>query len=295
MKKDFYDDVIKDSFKRSIKGKIWKWLLGSDGSLVALLLFGEKFLKTEIESSIWIGVWILSILYLSRLILIFMTNLVKYLHYNYKESVYGDAIIMLRDSFAKVHQLRRSGTIDDVDFIRTMSEFCNNLKIVFDKKTGKTCSVSIKVPSQGKIDTHGAVYNLCRDNDAMKQRDNDIYRNTEHTVTGNSAFINIVVGMLNENKAKMFYLNNDINSGKDYENTSKNSYSDGIFPYESELVCPIIPQVWNKKTDNFPCLGFICIDSNTKNSFDDKYDVAIVGGVADGIYDLITLRNSQKS
>jgi hypothetical protein len=292
MTKDFTQDVVFDSLKRSVKGSTWKWFLGSDGSLFAILLFGKNFLKeNDVYTTVMIGVYILSSIFLLRLLLIFLMNLAKYLHYNYKESVYGDAIITLKDSFSKVHSLRRIETIEDKEFMETMIVFCNNLQIIFNKKTKRTCSVSIKVPSKGNMNASTVVNNLCRDSIASKTRDTDIYRDTKHTIIGNTAYQKIVNNLLTERKNNLFYLNNDINSSKDYENTSRSAYNGGILPYSSELVCPIIPQIWDKTGNNYDCLGFICIDCDSRNVFDDKYDVAIIAGVADGIYDLITLRN----
>lgn len=294
MKRDFLSFTVYKSFKESFRGKIWKWLLSGIGGLVAILLLGKNFFKLEIATSILLGISIIFSLYFVRLIALFFVNLTKYLHYNYKESVYGDAIITLKDSFSKVHSLRRLETIPDKEFIETMIVFCNNLKVIFDKKTKKKCSVSIKVPSKGVMEERTIVNNLCRDSIATKVRDTDIYRNTKHTIIGNTPYQKILNNLIKEKKDELFYMNNSINTSKDYENTSKDVYENGILPYESELVCPIIPQVWDKKGNNYDCLGFICIDCDSKNVFDDKYDVAIVAGVADGIYDIITLRNSQK-
>lgn len=38
--------------------------------------------------------------------------------------------------------------------------------------------------------------------------------------------------------------------------------------------------------------GFICIDCNMKDKFDEtRYDIPMVEGIADGIYDIILKRN----
>ena len=77
-----------------------------------------------------------------------------------------------------------------------------------------------------------------------------------------------------------------------YENSSweihkmNNDKDEWKLPYYSEIVVPIIP-LENKNQDKYKILGFICVDSNKINCFTEKYDTAILLGVADGIYDII--------
>lgn len=77
-------------------------------------------------------------------------------------------------------------------------------------------------------------------------------------------------------------------------NTSKDCYTDGILPYNSELVHSISPtKPINPKT--LECHGFLCIDSDIENAFNNKYCSAIIEGVCDGIYDLILELNKNKN
>lgn len=294
MKLDSLTKLLIKTLKDTFTGKLWKWLLGSAGSLFGLLQIGKNFFNQPIEISIYIGIGILLGLFIIRLILFFIINVIQLLHYRYRESIYGDAILLLRDSFSKVHSLRKCEEINDTDFTETMVVFCNNLKNIFEKKTKSKCSVSIKVPTKGSINEQSSVKNLCRDSVATKTRDTDLYKKVNHTIIGNTPYQKIVNNILKGNKEKLHYLNNDINANGDYDNTSREAYENGILPYSSELVYPLLPFTWDKKTNNYDCIGFICVDCDTKNSFDDKYDVGIISGVADGIYDIITLRNTQK-
>ncbi|WP_426065391.1 hypothetical protein [Flavobacterium sp. DSP2-3-1] len=294
MKKESLGKILLLSWKSTFTGNLWKWLIGSASTLFGLLLLGKNFFNTTVENSIYIGISILLIIFLIRYLLFFSINVIQLIHYTYKESVYGDAIILLRDSFSKIHSLRKFDQIEDKDFIETMVIFCNNLKVIFDKKTKNKCSVSIKVPVKGHVNESTKVINLCRDSVATKIRDTNDYQKLNHTIIGNTAYQKILNNILKENKEQLYYLNNNISFSADYENTSKDSYENGKLPYESELVYPLIPHLWDSKSKNFECIGFICIDCNTKDVFDEKYDVAIISGVADGIYDTITLRNNQK-
>lgn len=294
MKKESLGKILLLSWKSTFTGNLWKWLIGSASTLFGILLLGKNFFNTTVENSIYIGISILLIIFFIRYLLFFSINVIQLIHYTYKESVYGDAIILLRDSFSKIHSLRKFDQIEDKDFIEAMIIFCNNLKAIFDKKTKNKCSVSIKVPVKGHVNESTKVINLCRDSVATKIRDTNDYQKLNHTIIGNTAYQKILNNILKENKEQLYYLNNNISFSADYENTSKDSYENGKLPYESELVYPLIPHLWDSKSKNFECIGFICIDCNTKDVFDEKYDVAIISGVADGIYDTITLRNNQK-
>jgi hypothetical protein len=294
MKLDSLTKLFLKTLKDTFSGKLWKWLIGSAGSLFGILLFGKNFFYQSLSISIYIGISILIGLLILRFFLFFIVNVIQLVHFYYHESVYGDAIIFLRDSFSKIHSLRKKDEINDNDFTETMVILCNNLSSLFEKKTKSKCSVSIKVPTKGIIDEQSSVKNLYRDSFATKTRDTELYKKTNHTIIGNTPYQKIVNNILKGNKEKLHYLNNDINSNADYENTSREVYQNSALPYLSELVYPILPFTWDKKTNNYNCIGFICIDCDKKNSFDDKYDIGIISGVADGIYDIITLRNSLK-
>ena len=200
MKLDSLTKLILKTLKDTFSGKLWKWLLGSAGSLFGILLFGKNFLNQPLEISLYIGIGILLGLLILRIILFFIINVIQLLHFHYRESIYGDAIILLRDSFSKVHSLRKCEEIGDNEFTETMVVFCNNLKNIFEKKTKSKCSVSIKVPTKGSINEQSSVRNLCRDSIATKTRDTDLYRKVNHTIIGNTPYQKIVNNILKGNK-----------------------------------------------------------------------------------------------
>jgi len=289
--KSFFE-VTRLAWKDSFKGSLWKWLVGGVGSAVCILLFGKNFFELTLLWSVITGISFLLGLFLMRFTLFFMKNSYKTIHYIYKESVYGDAIILLRDSFAKVHFLRKKEQFNDPELMECMMSFCENLKIIFEKKTKSTCSVSIKVPIKGTVTEATIVKNLCRDTASAKKRDTDTYNRLAHSILGNTAYQKVLNNVLSRKSENLYYRNNNIQSAPDYENTSTAAYEGGVLPYKSELVHPLIPMLVDSAGNTLDCLGFICIDSDAINSFDDKYDVAIISGVADGIYDLLTYRNS---
>lgn len=294
MNKDSLGKILLASFKATFSGTLWKWLVGSASTLIGILLFGKNFLNTTVEYSILLGIGLLVTLMILRFLLFFAINVLRLIHYTYKETMYGEAIILLRDAFSRVHHLRKLDKIEDKEFISTMTVFCNHLKAIFDKKTKGNCSVSIKVPVKGTVNETTQVINFCRDSVATKVRDTKLYNEISHTIIGNTAYQKVLNSILRGSKEKFHYINNNIPNSKDYENTSVDSYVNKQLPYESELVYPLVPHMWESKVNNYECIGFICVDCNKREVFDDKYDTALISGVADGIYDLITLRNKQK-
>lgn len=286
--------IIISSLDEARKWTFWKWLLFSSiGALSGTLQFGEKFFELEANRSIKYAIIVILIFYLVRLIPILFIKSLKYYHEVYKNSTYGDAIILLKDCFAEVHYYRKTEGFQEDEFMKSMMIFCNNLKIIFDKITKSDCSVSIKVPVQDeKVTETTNLKNLTRDN-SHKHRDTTEYNLIKHTIIGNTAFNNTLNKVIT-NKLDKYYINNSVNETQNYLNTSKACYMDEALPYNSELVHSISPK---KSTDskNFDCHGFLCIDSNIHNAFDYKYCTAIVEGVCDGIYDLILELNKNEN
>ena len=71
-------------------------------------------------------------------------------------------------------------------------------------------------------------------------------------------------------------------------------YKDGVLPYKSELIYPILP-VHRVSEQDYNIWGFICVDCDVANGFDNKYDKAIVEVVADGVHDIMMARHSFKT
>ncbi|WP_439695546.1 hypothetical protein ACFGVS_21625 [Mucilaginibacter sp. AW1-7] len=288
---EFFSVVLK-SLKEAFQWKIWKWLVtGSLGTILGILKIGKDFFKFEVQRSVIFAVIALLILYFLRFILLLGKNSIKYFHEKYRNSLYGEAIIILKDSFAHAHLYRKTPGHQDTEFMSAMIQFCNNLKIIFDKITDSNCCVSIKVPLKDiKVDEKTVLVNLCR-NIEHKNRDTKEYMDTIHTLIGNTAFSSSFNKVLH-NKKERFYVNDDVSSSPNYDNSSK-ACNNGVLPYKSELVHPIVPII-NVDNKNINCHGFICIDSDKQEAFKTKYDFAILEGVADGIYDLISDRNQIK-
>ncbi|KAF2338026.1 hypothetical protein [Flavobacterium ginsenosidimutans] len=281
--------ILWNSFLAAFKWNIWKWFFGSIGAFGATFLIGKNLFKLDLQESIIWGAIIIIILFLLRFVLIFFKESLKYFHEQYKNSNYGDAIILLNECFAAMHNYRKTPGHDDEEFVKSMLLLCNNLKIIFTNLVKAECSVSIKVPiADDSIKPQTLLSNLVRDID-HRPRDTEQYSKIEHSLLGNTAF-SYCLNKVSIKSKKKCYKNNNVNKTENYENTSKQCYEKEVLPYNSELVYPITPII----DGNHICLGFICIDSVKTNAFGSKYEIAILEGVADGIFDIINERNQFK-
>lgn len=282
-----------DWYQQIKNNRIWSYFLGGFGSTAAVLFFGKNANEgITVWQSIILG-FVFIVLVFSALLLYYMAKeLIAWFHKRFVESVWGEAIVKLKNAYAEVHRLRKRRRIETEEFVKVMVDLCDQLKDIFDKKTGANCSVSIKVPLKDFDDMYKIeVRNLCRDS-SHPERDTKKYEAAKHTVVDNTAYLEVVRKILNKDKTP-FYINNNIKESKDYNNSSIGCYSQSGLPYQSELVYPIIP-IYNDK--DYKMCGFVCVDSDKPNSFDENlYDVPMIQGISDGIYDVIEKKLSSSS
>lgn len=286
--------MIKRVFFRTIRGKIWAYfILGGVGAPIALALVGKNFLGLNIVCSVLLAVAFLAALFIFRFLYFALIEIIVYIHNTYVDSIWGEAIVDLKKGYAQVHYLRKQGEISDEDFMKTLISFCNILKTIFDRKTKGNCCVSIKVPV-GQFDSIEAwsLGNLCRD-EFHHERDTQQYAETKHTVIGNTPYTVILNSLLNvKSRPLPFYVNNDIEGTKDYMNTSRELHQEAQ-RYKSELVHAIVPILGDHEYRH-ELLGFLCVDCDKKDAFDiQRYDIPMVEGIVDGIYDIIKSKTSK--
>ena len=290
--------VFSSAFQDTVKFKIWKYLIGGVGPIVAVLTIGQRFFYLTILRSSIYGIFGVIVCFFA----IFMWYLLKhtsaYIHNCFVDSIWGDAIKILQKSYSELHRLERQKEVDDADFMSVLVLFCNSLKRIFDKKTKADTSVSIKVLVSKDIITVTNYQdviefkNLCRDTD-HNHRNTDAYKSIKHTLLQNTPYI-ISVTNLMKNNDNYGYINNNIPDSKHYFNSSKGAHKNGVLPYKSELVYPIVPASRSHiaANDFSDLIGFICIDCDKTNVFDeDRYDIPIIKGVADGLYNIIYAMN----
>lgn len=208
-------------------------------------------------------------------------------------------LINLHSAYAQIRRVQRLNGADDSKKIEALGHLCDELKRIFDRKTGAQCGVSIKVlrhsdknhgPITKKTVGEYTVENLSRDS-AHSSRDSEEYIGAEHALIENTPYI-MVINKLCHNSSKPVYINNDIDkaiSSNNYLNTSIGIHVENGLPYKSELVYPIIPAKCPSGESHISyMMGFICIDCTEPNKFNKcNSDIILMQDVADAIYDII--------
>jgi hypothetical protein len=316
-----FKKALIDAFRWSIK-----WYVGSFSTAVATFFFFEKYLEFERIRSLRYGIativasFMVKALYqyvkqideLEQKILdkdetITILNTKKEKNKQLSApNYYGEAIIILKDSFSKFHSLRKKSTtidaaIDKKEMVSTLSVLCNNVKDLFEKRFKHNYSVCIKILGPNvdlqDITAYAQIATLCRDEKSYKSRSQP--GGVQHNIFENTCFNEIFHNIDDHNKSH--YLNNDLTEDKYYKNSSSKIYGEipddcstveerrknWKLPYRSELVVPIAPIDLDNSERRKQFLGYLCVDCNEVDAFHLKYDVAMLKGVADGIFDII--------
>lgn len=305
-----FEKACRDTFNLPV----WKYLVGTIGSFVSVLLFCRNFFECTIGWSVVVGLGGIIFLFVIAY-LYFLCNEIIYRRF-YDQSARFDSalervLVNLHNIYAEIRELLRCDNADDVAKIKTLTKLCDEVKRIFDRKTGAQCSVSIKVLHHSKEQhvpitkttvSEYTVENICRDT-AHSSRDSKKYIGVEHTLIGNTPYL-VVINKLCNNSSKPVYINNDIDKAissnnyrntSNYLNTSIGVHIENGLPYKSELVYPIIPAKCSTENSHISyMMGFLCIDCNEPNKFNKcNSDILLVQDVADAIYDVIKLLNNK--
>lgn len=287
--------MLKRAFVNTLNSKLWTYLLlGGIGCPFALMQIGKTYFHMTVIQSLIASVILLSAFFFLRYIYFLLVEVIIFIHNTYVDSIWGKAIVDLKNAYSRIHYLRKQDKITDEEFMTTLVTFCNILKTIFDRKTKGNCCVSIKVPV-GHFESleTWCLSNLCRD-ESHRNRDTEQYAETNHTVIGNTPYSVIVNNLLSsKQKVQPYYCNNDIEATKDYMNTSRNLHQKAQ-RYKSELVYAIVPIMGDHEYSH-ELLGFLCIDCDKRDAFDlTRYDIPMVEGIVDGIYDIIKTRTKNQ-
>lgn len=278
--------IFTKSFIQTSQKKNWRWIGGISGIVTI-----ASFVQTAKELEWWQSLLVLagSLIAIALLLYIFyfFRNAYGWIHNVRVESIWGEIVKVLADVYAYIHEIERKAELTDNDIAGVLSFFCNKVKELFDKKTNSNCCVSIKVPISHFSDSGEwqsiQVKNVSRDQSHISERDTPDYKDTNHDIVSNTAFSFIISMVIKESSKPRVYLDNDVQSNPNYITSSNRNE----IPYKSELVVPIIPSRYKRLNDVF-FGGFLCIDSDKKDSFDkDHYDIPMTVGLADGLYSII--------
>jgi hypothetical protein len=226
-----------------------------------------------------------------------------------RNSKYGAALNTITSGFANIHELNRYNEQQlTADMIRQhLKDMCTNISYAFTIICGYKVACCIKIMTPTEEKSNYLLKTLCRDNHDGVTRGKPDFR-ADHFLNVNSDF-KTLFNDIRTGKSR-FFISNRINWLYDYENSSFESYGGKIrmtgnsifdffilakqtlwwpLPYKSTIIVPIIP-VNYKPTDEI--LGFLCVDSRNMFVFKRYYDVDLLIGLADGIYNTVNQMHS---
>lgn len=269
------------------------------GAVGLYLTINSTLLVNVVYFRVVIGLIILSGISLFAFLLKLRTSI------RYKR--YALAYITINKAFTHSHKLILHENIlaQLPDALHHLELFCNELSATFSGITNKTCSVCIKLFTLTE-NNEIAVHTLCRDFDsnssgARVHPDED----TDHLLKENTDFtwifehidktgIQFHYYFSNSLPLEDFYINSRINSDE-YPPKSKIIIWKEILrcfrwplPYRSTIVVPITP-LTEQKINEGEIVGYLCIDSPSFWTFNKKFDIHIMRGVADGLYSSMKL------
>jgi hypothetical protein len=220
--------------------------------------------------------------------------------HRYAQSVfyYHFAQHIVRDSLA---ELSLAHTVDPKI---TTEKILNAIANCFTIISGKNCRASV-VELSDKCEL------------SVEARDSmssirSSQRSRTHKLDENTDFRNLWYSI---NGCSRYYLNNDIKRSwlnHNYKNSCFKEYGEPeiknffgytyvckwTLPYKSALILPIRyisefrpPKIAGEYTPHWDFYGFLCIDSISENSFDDRYSPELGGGFADILYNYFRQTN----
>ncbi len=239
------------------------------------------------------------------LILVVLYGYYLYLTYtDSRNAKYGESLSTITTGFANIHDLNRYNTnqLATKMIEQHLKDLCTNISFALTTISGYKVSCCIKVMTQKDNGTDYVLKTLCRDTHDGLSRARPDYKK-EHLVNANTDFKTLLNDL--ENGKSRHFMSNKLNWLKQYDNSSfdsyggkpnwTNSYLADFFllilrtvrwplPYKSTIIVPIIP-VNYKPNDGI--LGFLCVDSKHMFVFRRYYDVDLLVGLADGMYNSI--------
>lgn len=278
---------------------IWDYfimLLGTLGSLASIITLSVFFNQLSTEG--WIAVLFMGVICLYFVIYNFWL-LTRYR----KKTRYADAYGDINIGFSHLHRLRRIENITIDQILPELEKLCDEVSHAFSRVYSGKIGVCIKfiVNDNGRPRCETLVRDSYSNAQSRKSGTQDT---TKHWIDANSDFEFIYSNFDNDNVDTSYYLEHHLPTCRDYKNTRlKVGWKPKSFalwpekyarkwnwplPYKSTLIVPIVPLIANDQSQE-AIRGFLCADSPKEGDFNKYYDVDIMKGVADGIYNQIDL------
>jgi len=269
-------------------------ILSGIGSMVSIIAFGLLF-KDNLNDQGWVGVAFLGCLTL------FFLGYCIYLISKYRTRIrYAEAFEEINIGFAELHKTTRNNITDLGVIAEKIFSLTNSISNVFTKIYGHQISVCIKlIVFKNK---RASAQTLSRDKKSLtKDRKTGTNDKGDHWLDLNSDFNFIYTNYDDEFNDTSFYYQTKLPIRKDYKNTRLTKWPpkeifwgiDNIvrrkswpLKYRSTLVVPIVPLLADEQNQK-AIRGFICLDSPNESCFNTQFDVDILKGISDGLYNTI--------
>jgi len=262
-------------------------LVGLLASIITLTLFLDRFYPALSQDG-RVGMYFLG----SLLIWFFLESLYLKVRWG-RERRYAQTIEVVSEGFGEIHKLHRQAS-DIRNTIAACERLCNSTAEAFSLITGTKCNTSIKILTED-VDEAG--------NTKLKAitfaRNRDRGRNPKpnpvrHWVDRNTDFMTILE-KIDTPKGELFF-SNLLVFRFGYQNTSFMVYGEPPdnnwvlrywrwpLPYKSTIVVPICPCAEPASSN---LVGFFCVDSSNVGAFKKDFDVPLIQGIADGVFNTI--------
>jgi hypothetical protein len=294
-----HDDRLKNDWVNRVK-RYWPQifnLLASFSAIIILIItvFGvEKKTTKELIFIIELSVFSISL---------FSFVIIQEFRYSrkarYSEAMYSvhSCIHFLRDFHCDFNSICK-----EIDCKHALSQVITSFANAFSLVTGTHCRACIKtIEIRNKTQEQFQSINdpkervkylyvttFCRDSaSALGKSADDEYT---HPINGNTDFLELYLDV-----NKRMFISNDLNSEKGYQNSSLQANKE--LPYRSTIVWPIRKLVYKQDIEmkkgifnqEQDIIGYLCIDSASRNVFLKRYDFEMGAIVADALF--IFLKN----
>ena len=267
------------------------WVEYSHATYVAIVL-GGAFFSTATGKSEWAHK--ISLIAIASYFVILLLFLFWFAHTYSRKARYAESLRLIHSAIHDIRDTagylercyRRKDTFSAFVVHGALQGCLDAVARAFSMVTGANCRVCIKVVG-GDSPSNAYVTTACRDKISQDDcREKDRSEKKDHLITENTDFSYLVHGK------KTFYLNGDIDGTTGYLNTSILQYG-GRLPYKSVIVLPI-RRTYNLSSKNETAppptvVGFLCIDSHSRFSFTEKYDVQMGAVIADALCPILEL------
>lgn len=210
-----------------------------------------------------------------------------------RNTKYGEVLSIINEAYSNIHHLKFNEINDEKVGVKAFSNFCDAVSKSFSIISGVNCAVTIKLLERDSINNKEIIETMdfCRNRDSIKKRHPKRDEKINHSLQINTDFHHIFENF-GTPKGDCFF-SNRLPLLLNYSNSSFKRYGEPTtfyplrlvkwpLPYKSTIVVPICPK--GAKNDS-ELIGYLCVDCKKMFAFKIDYDVDLLKGISDGIFE----------